>query len=367
MRILLRSALVLTFAGTTLLAQNDVETPGWIPVLQIRGVSSTPEGTQANVSGGHNLVKGEPIAATITSGATLCSLGIGGGDMPAGPPNPNSVWKLSGDYLGEQGGRYQIRVTSGFTRLGGQPSSAANTQTLSLREGDHVTLDVLTGATTGTCQVRTVTIDATLVLQATDPALARARYTADLWLVHTDPNGQQRREHLITNVDGSRAAPFVFSRLTFPLPMLDARQGNTEAFIELTGALRARTRVDGLVDLDVDTSRIIFGAERPDKPASFTPPQTRKTLTIRPEETTAIDFPPPASGYFSGVLGDSQGGTGRIGVGAAAAAGGSGGSLRSVHPDGPVVQVNGDRIIVNTSAFFKGHRTQMLVTLRRVR
>ena len=321
------------------------------------------------MSGPRNLVKGEPIVTTITSGATLCSLGIAGGDLPPGPSAPNSVWKLNGEYLGEQAGRHQIRVTTGFTRLGGQPSSATTTQTLSLREGDHVTLDVLTGPASGNCQVRNVTIDARLVMQAADPALARARYSADLWLVHTDPSGQQRREHLITNVDGSAAAPFVFSRLSFPLPFLDARQGNAEAFIQLTGALRARTHTDGLVDLDVDTNRIIFGAERPDKSSSFTPPPTRKTLTLKVDETTAIEFPPPSSGYSSLALDKtSAAGTGRIGIGAGGlVAGGFVAGAQPARADGVPVQVSGDRLVVNTSAFFKGHRTQMLVTLRRVR
>ena len=244
MRILLRSALVVTVAGTTLLAHTDEETPGWVPVLEIRAVSSAPEGAHSNVSGPRNLVKGEPISTIITSGATLCSLGIASTDMPPGPSAPNSVWKLSGEYLGEQAGRHQIRVTTGFTRLGGQPSSATTTQTLSLREGDHVTLDVLTGAPSGNCQVRNVTIDARLVMQASDPALSRARYTADLWLVHTDRNGQQQKEHLITNVDGTTSASFNFSRLTFPVPTLDARQGNVEAFIQLTGCLNFFTIFD---------------------------------------------------------------------------------------------------------------------------
>ena len=44
MRILLRSALVVTLAGTTLFAHKDEETPGWVPVLEIRAVSSAPEG-----------------------------------------------------------------------------------------------------------------------------------------------------------------------------------------------------------------------------------------------------------------------------------------------------------------------------------
>lgn len=363
MRFLLRTAAVFTFAGATLLAHDQADTSGWRPVLVLRGVSSTPEGARADVSGPQNLVKGEPFAATITSGDTLCALGIAAGDAPLGP-SFGTVWKMSGVYLGERAGRHLIKVIAGFTRQGGQPASATASQTLSLREGDHVTLDVMTGAASGTCQVHNVTIDAALVLQPSDPALARARYTADLWLVHTDPGGQQQKEHLITNLDGSTGALFNFSRLTFPVPMLDTRQGNTEAFIQLTGALRARTRTDGLVDLDVDTNRIIFSAERTDKPSTFSPPLVRKTLTLKVDETTAIDFPPPGSGYVGLALGDAQaGGTGRLIAGGARADGGQGAAT----PDGVPVQVIGDRLVVNTSAFFKGHRTQLLVTLRRIR
>jgi hypothetical protein len=364
MRFLLPSALVFTCAGATLLAHNETETPGWVPVLEIRAMSSSPEGAHSNVSGPRNLVKGEPIVATIASGSTLCSLGIAAAEMPPGPSAPSSVWKLNGEYLGEQAGRHQIRVTAGFTRLDGQPSSGTTTQTLSLREGDEVTLDALSSPVSARCQVHAVTINARLLLQPADPALARASYTADLWLVHTDPNGQQRREHLITNLDGFSSVPFNFSRLSFPLPHLDARQGNMEAFIRLAGTLRGRTRADGLVDLDVDTNRFIFSAERTDKPSSFTVPSTRKTLTLKPEETTAIDFPPPGSGEVSLALAEgSSGGVGRaIGIGARVA-----GAPGAATPDGVPVQVKGDRLVVNTGAFFKGHRTQMLVTLRRVR
>jgi hypothetical protein len=314
------------------------------------------------VSGARDLVKGQPIAATLSSGATLCSLGIANGDVPPGP-TPSSVWKLTGEYLGEQGGRHQIKVTAGFTLLNGQPASGTNSQTLSLREGDRVTLDVLTGPASGTCQVRNVTIEAQVVMQPSDPALARTRYAADLWLVHTDPNGQQQREHLITNIDGSSSAPFNFSRLSFPVPLLDSRQGNVEAFIQLTGALRARGRTDGLVDLDVDTNRMIFGAERTDKPSSFALAPVRKTLTLKPEETTAIDFPPPASGYASLALGEASGG----GTGGVGRIGTSAGGGQAATPDGVPVQVSGDRLVVDTSAFFRGHRTQLLVTLRRAR
>jgi hypothetical protein len=192
----------------------------------------------------------------------------------------------------------------------------------------------MTGPVSSACQVHTVTLDARLVLQPSDPAVTRARYSADLWLVHTDPGGQEQREHLITTVDGAAPASFVFSRLSFPVPMLDARQGNTEAFIQLAGALRARTRTDGLVDVDVDMNRPLFGADRPDKPSNSPIPPARKTLTLKVDETTAIDFPPPGSGYVSLALGDAQaGGTGRIVTGARA--GGAQGSGHTRRGSGP--------------------------------
>lgn len=223
-----------------------------------------------------------------------------------------------------------------------------------------MTLDVLTAPVSAACQVHTVTINARLVLQATDPALARARYTADLWLVHTDPDGQEQREHLIVNVDGSGSLPFMFNRLSFPVPVLDPQQGNAEAFIQVTGALRTRPRTDGLVDVDVDTNRMVFGMDRPDKPAGTFGTPTRKTLTLKADETTAIEFPPPSSGYVSLALGDPQGSGVAMGVRA-------GGAQGQPAAGGPTVELRDGRLVLHTSRFFKGHRTQLLIRLRRLR
>ncbi len=58
MRLLLRTAAVLMFAGATVLAHDERDTPGWIPVLELRTVSSSTERARTNVSGPRNLVKG---------------------------------------------------------------------------------------------------------------------------------------------------------------------------------------------------------------------------------------------------------------------------------------------------------------------
>src|SRR5262245_55014319 len=254
MRSMLYTAVMLSLSAGGVFAQNDDTTTGWTPMLVVRAVSSRPEGTQSSqVSNDLKLVKREPAAVTIWTGRSLCTIGVGGEPMTAAAP-PANVWRMTGDYLGEEGGRHQVRVTAGFTRLAAGESGGMNTQTLSLREGDSVVLDALTDRTDATCPVRIVTFEARLAMQATDPALARARYTADLWLVHTDPEGKEQREHLVMNINGSLVVPFMFNRLAFPIPQVDARQGNTEAVIQLTGALRARPRADGLVDLDIETN-----------------------------------------------------------------------------------------------------------------
>lgn len=357
MRWFVRPAVALTTLGMTA-AQPLAVTDGWTPVLELRVLSARPEGNAANQSTRWKLVKGaEPFGTTVRTGATLCTIGIG--NLDAGPEHAN-VWTVKGEFLGEQAGRQSVRITSRFTRLAGQQSAAATTQTFSLAEGDAVVLDAITAPISDACPVHAITMEARLALAADDPALARARYAADLWLVHTDGSGREQREHLLTNVDGSGAVPFMFNRLAFAVPQIDPRQGNAEATIQLTGAIRARTRTDGAIDLDIDTDHRLFGFEYPEKPPNRTPFSSRKTVTVKADETTAIDFP-PGRGMVSLAMGTPGGTTG--------SGGGRGGRMNPASPyaDGPVLEVVRDRVVLHTGRFFKDHKTQMLIRLRRLR
>jgi hypothetical protein len=359
MRWVVRSAVALTALGITS-AQPLAVTEGWTPVLELRVLSARPEGNSANQSTSWKLVKGaEPFGTTVRTGATLCTVGIG--NLEPGPEHAN-VWTVKGEFLGERAGRQSVRITTRFTRLAGQASASATTQTFSLAEGDAVVLDALTAPISDACPVHANTMEARLALAADDPSLARARYAADLWLVHTDANGREQREHLLTNVDGSGAVPFMFNRLAFAVPHVDPRQGNAEATIQLTGAIRARTRTDGAIDLDIDTDRRLFGFEYPERPSSPPPLSTRKTLTVKGDETTAIDFPAPRSGYVSLAMGSPASGSSRGGVVAGRASSGA-----PLPLDGPVIEVVNDRLVLHTSRFFKDHKTQLLVRLRRLR
>ena len=343
------TAVMVALGSTGALAQGKTAATGWLPTLEVRGVQSRPESAQ--VLGDRKLAKGEPMAVTIWTGSSLCSVGIG---EPPQSVVPANVWKMTGDYLGERDGRHQIRVTSGFTRLSGNAANATTTQMLTLREGDSVVLDALSEPVDASCPVHVVTLEARLVLQAASPALEAARYTADLWLIHTAPDGKEQREHLVMNVGGSNATPFMFNRLAFPIPRIDPRQGDAEAVIQLTGALRARPRPNGDISVDVDTNRILFWLRNPEKPASPAAPPLRMSFSTSPGETIAVDFPPPTSGYSVLAL-TADAAAVRVGAEAQKVA-------RAQPTD--AVQVKNDSLILYTFQFFKGHKTQLLITLK---
>jgi len=363
MRTIFLSAMLVAPGAVTATAQASGSS-GWVPALELRVQPSRPEGSYTQAFVAPKLVKGRPATVTVWTGRSLCDVGIGSGEPMQVPSPPSNVWKMSADYLGESAGRYQIRVTSGFTRTGDRDASDTTTQTLSLQDGDSVVLEALNAPLEAPCQVHTVTFNARLAMQATDPALARARYTADMWLVHTDPDGKEQREHLVMNIDGSLVMPFMFNRLAFPIPQVDPRQGNAEAVIQLTGALRARPRADGLVDLDVETNRLLFGLENPDGPIRSVPTTVRKTLTIKENETTAVDFPAPATGYSAIAL-DQDTKTVKLTVRKVPLK-----VSKQITKNGTgedIVVVKENKLFLFTDKFFKGHTTRLLITLKPLR
>ena len=363
-RVLLAMAPML-FASAAAFAQGD-RASGWSPALLVRGMPSYGEGMRATVSHDHFLAKGETKDVTMWTSRGLCGLGVGNGDPMQRDGPPANVWHMTSEYLGEQSGRHQVKITAGFTRFASRDTSAMTTQTYSLREGDAVVLDALTAPPDADCQVHTVTFEARLIMKAANRTLARARYTADLWLVHVEPSGQERRQHLVLTADGLNPVPFAFDRVAFPLPQMDARQGTAEAVIRLSGGIRLRPRLDGLVDIDLETDSLLFNVERPENPVQDMPFGTsRKTLTVKEDETTAVEFPAKGTANISLFDGRSGSGSGSGG------GGGTGAGVRATTApatENPTaLEIRNNRLNLNLGAFFKDHRTQLLITLRRAR
>ena len=371
-RLVLISTLI---SGTSTLVA--AQSPGWTPVLELRVVAAAPDGDRTTTSNSWPLeANGQPVTNTIVASSTLCSTGGGNDDIALRSPQPDNIWKFSAALEGVDSKGYRVRVTSQFDRLAAGAVPAPWTQQFVFREGEEVTIDTIRAASDGPCHIRTLTMRARLLLRATDPAAQAARYTADVWLVHTDVAGAERRQHIVLNLDGSGPTSFLFNSVGFALPQLSPLQGDLEAFIQVGGALRARARVDGLIDLDVDTARQI-GLHHPstmnDRP--FPRARGQKNLTLKNDETVAIDLPIP-SGYsmlaltaaarFNVGVG-TRAGAGGVAVGAiATGATGAGGSTQPSAPT-VAVEVKNDVMRFNTGLFFKGHKAQLLIRLHKTR
>jgi hypothetical protein len=359
---LARSAAALAIAGAAVMAQEGPARSGWRPVLQLRVLASAPDGTMPLLSKSWTLQSaGAPIAATIVSGSTLCSLAIGGAETPALAGGHDSMWTTSGQFLEERAGVYTINLTSRWVTSPAQPvpASAVTTQTLSLRDGDSVILDLFKSAGGANCGVRSAAIEARVIFEPEESRLPLVRYAADVWWVHAAPGAPERRQHVLANIDGDTVLPLLFDRLGFPLPPFHPRQGTAQAFVHFRGALRVRTRVDGLVDVDIDSFGPIFGLDRPEAPNLRSLPKARKTVTVRVDETQTIDFAPP-EGAAGSIAPDPSGPDRELAtapVREAAAAGAAAVGL----------EVRNGRLALNTATFFKAHRTRILLRLHRLR
>jgi hypothetical protein len=135
------------------------------------------------------------------------------------------------------------------------------------------------------CNTSSVTLEARLLVRL-DPAVARTLFVADIWFVHRDETGREWSQHVTSNVNGVVDTPLLFNDVTFALPRLQADQDLFTAFVRLSGTLRARARTDGLVDLDVSTARSV-GLLLPSMPPGVHGQSARKSITVRPDETTA--------------------------------------------------------------------------------
>jgi hypothetical protein len=388
-RMLVTTSAVLA-ATVSVSAQQAAPSSGWVPRLVVTLGAGLATG-RTHTSTSFALAKGggDPINAVFFSGPNLCALG-GGASSPASTlAAATNIWKLTGEFLGEESGGYKIRFNSHFTKEGGRdvsgtPAGSSVEQTHVLRDGDAVMLDFMRGAMSATCPVHAAGIEARIVMEPANAALAESRYSADLWLVHTNEHGEETRRHLTVPLVNGNAVSFVFDPLDFPIPQLDPKQADMQAYARFSGVVRLRPRDDGQLDVDLDTQRRT-GLRYASSPLNVgAAPNGRKTLLLREGETVAIDLP-AANGYYSlafpgykfdAVVG-AGGGGGASGSGGAAAGGiGRGASSMSIQTLGDAdklispmtakpLEVRANRMNMNSALFFKGHKTQILLRIQK--
>jgi hypothetical protein len=356
-RLVLIIASLVLGGGVGLLAQSPADGgSGMRPYVEFRLVKSGQTTPTATVGG--DLKPGSPAAAVFTAGQSLCDVSFGSAGRPP-RADARTVVELVAELLDQKDGAYSVRLTSHHLRAAGRPGGEPPfEQIVSLRDGDRIALDMLRDpvAVPG-CSTSVVTLEARLLVRL-DPSVARALFVADLWFVHRDETGREWNQHLTANVNGAVDMPFLFNDITFPLPKLDPGQDLFTGFVRLTGTLKARARTDGLVDLEVSTARSI-GVLLPSDPPGVSGEGKRKSITVRPDETTAIEIPQPASGYAETALriGEKISGSGTIGARPA----GSGDPLATM----PKVFIRNGAFVLNTGVFFKDHVTRLLIRVRK--
>jgi hypothetical protein len=309
---------------------------------------------------GDDLKSGTPVNVIFTAKQSLCESTFGGAKLPV-PDDARTVVKLSAELLGQKDGVYSVRLLTQHLRTAGQTGAEAPLeQNVSMREGDRVVLDMLRDPVpVPGCDTQAVTLEARLLVKP-DPALARALYTADVWLVHRDETGHEWNQHVTMNVNGTAETPILFNDVTFPLPKLDPNQDNFTAFVRVTGTLRARARTDGHIDLDVSTARLI-GLLPDNLPPGISGSSTKKTITVQADETTAIEIPQPGSGFVMRALRAGEKMPGASGIGIVGAGAGGSDPLAAR----PGVFINAGRFILNTGVFFKDHQTRVLIRVHK--
>jgi hypothetical protein len=343
-------------AAAAVIAQNPVDNSvRGGPYIQF-GLLKAGQ-TVATSTVGADLVLGTPSSVRFVARQSLCDSQFGGPFEKLPPPAADAkhLVRLTAELLSEKEGAYSVRLTSQHLRAAGGPDAEPPLeQTATLRDGDRVVVDMVRDSVPG-CAIPAVTIEAKFLVRQ-DPALAQAVYLADVWFVHKDDAGHEWNQHLTANVNGAVDVPLVFKDVTFPLPRIDPAQDEFTAYVRVAGTLRARTRPDGLVDLDVNTQRSV-GLLLPSMPPGAAGGGTRKTITVRLGETTAIELPQPSSGYVVTALriGEKMPGSGVIGARPA------GTEDQGVLPK---MSIRDGRFVFNTGAFFKDHVTRLLIRLR---
>jgi hypothetical protein len=345
---------MLTGTGAVMSAQG----PGWAPVLEVRADLAGPTGDRTATSGSWPLVAGQPVSSAIVASSDLCSLG-GGQEGPSRSSRAENLWRFTASLVSADAKGYRIRFNSQFEHFAAGAPPAPSTDELVLKEGGDVTLETLRATTDGPCHIRNVTIRVRVVLRAVDPVAQAARYAADVWLIHTDAAGVERRQHVALTLDGTGPTPLTFEPLGFPLPLLNPNQGDLEAFLQLAGSLRARVRPDGQIDVDVATIRSLALRHPSDAPHDVRGASGMKTLTVKEDEAVAIDLP-AATGMAILALTPEA----RFDVGAGVRSGATPGPPPS---STPAVSVVNDRMTIVFDEFFKGHKTQLLIRLRKAR
>jgi hypothetical protein len=283
---------------------------------------------------------------------TVCGGGVGG-DRPIEELLKKSsfVWKITALPTRYEKGRATFDLEWARYRAdSGLRPVAQGRQILTLAEGQRQVLDLARGASgTTNCNADSTLVEVGAAVKE-DPKLAATILQYDLWLMHNLPDGEQKVRHFIAMGTQGAEVAFAFVPLRFPVPQLVSNQLRYDIITSVGGKLRGRVMPDGRISLTVDTTRNDGMGLRGGPQSGFNGGSGAKFLEVAEGEAIEIELP-AANGHssraaFAGVIVPPRAGA----------------------PDAQTepVSVRDGRVTVDEGLFFQGHRTSVVVQIRRV-
>jgi len=226
---------------------------------------------------------------------------------------------------------WQRSVVEGAT--GSRGVATGDTRVVRLRASDVHVLDLIQAdpGSPSACANVLIRVRAARV----EPAVRRPRWlTYNLWLTYESANGEPATRHL--ELAGVDEAPVAVEFVPVRWGLNHALAGpSSQAAVVLTvrGTVRGHCRLDGAVDVALDTVRTVLVGE------TGGAGEGRKEFRLAPSDTIAVEIPNPTatlSAPWTAVA-------------------------RSPQPWAPGVQGSADTVTVDLGEFFRGSRVWVLV------
>lgn len=250
--------------------------------------------------GGHASQKTRGRFGLSAVAETSCLMGFSSRITPSDSPLSPKVavsWRLEGRMLSIEGDTATIDLRwARDVRLPGLSpgDSIEHRATLTLREDEALPIDLVRVLPDAgfECGHYVVELGFDFV---EPPEVADARLDYDLWLVHREPDGREVTEHLRAGGDQGAEVEYGFAPLWHDNDgtLLEAERDG--AFrTTISGEVKGRARLDGLIDVRVEAERWISAELEGRAQGRVGQGSGVKYLSVHPGETIEIALPPVA-------------------------------------------------------------------------
>jgi hypothetical protein len=331
------------------------------PTIEVRMQTFKRDGGVGMWARGNGaFVPGTPVTWFLTAGSsnpgemTVCGGGAGEtGTLEQKLSRNAFVWEmrvLPAKY--ENGSETFDLEWARYQADGGGRPSAAGKSTLTLREGERQTIDLVRGAPgSRNCGDESAVVDVAATYKESRQ-LAGSILQYDIWLTHRQANGESITRRFTSMGPQGAEVSFAFLPLHFAVPQLAPDQAPYDVVTTVQGMVKGRLLPNGRIALTVDTSRRDGLGQRGAGAGGSSGNAGRKLLDVAADEAIEIELPLP-------------GGQSR-----APAREGALATPRSAAPQPApkqAVSLVDGRVVVQHALFFQGQRTSLIVQVKPVR